>query len=285
VDEEGVLVRTPKGDTYLVLHSRRLAVRQPDQTLASLGWASEPRLTVGAAFLDAVTAGPDLEPPSVDGAGSAGPRVGGHAQTRVGEVFRVGDGDQFFVLTRGGLTGISATAATVLLGGTKPRAITPDEFASAPTDDAPVLPDGYPREVPTLARIDPTSPPALCARYRGGTGGQPDVEVRILADVPPALAGAPRVAGSRPAPGTADRVVVPAGQGALVRALPAPGVTSGPVYLVTDQGIRHPVTSSADVAALGYGKVAAIPVPTTFLGLLPIGAALSRKAAETFVPR
>jgi type VII secretion protein EccB len=278
LDSTGVLVRTAGGDTYLLLHSRRLAVRRGDETLSSLGWASERPVPVADGFLGAVTAGPDLEPPPVDGAGSAGPALGRYARTTVGEVFRVGDAQQYFVLTRTGLAALTPTAAIVLLAGTAPGRLTPDEFAAAPRDDTAVLPDGYPRELPSLAATDPTTPPALCAVYPGGPGGQPDVEVRILDRVPPALAGTPGTGGA-----AADRVVVPPGRGVLVRALPAPGVTTGPVFVVTDQGVRYPVPSAADLAALGYGDVAAQLVPTSFLGLLPTGPALSAGAANRVV--
>jgi type VII secretion protein EccB len=289
VEDEGVLVQTPAGGTHLLLHSRRLAVRDGDQTLSSLSWASERKLTVGAAFLEAVPAGPDLEPPPIDGAGSRGPAVGPYPRTTVGEVFQVGNEQQYFALTRDGLAGITPTAAFVLLEGAEARRLTPGEFSAAPQDDDPVLPDGYPRDRPRLALTDRTSPPALCARYGGGTGGQADVEVRILDDLPAALAAAfaaaPTAAAGRPATAMADRVVVPAGRAALVRALPAPGVTSGPVFVVTDQGVRHPVASASDVEALGYGGVTAAPMPTSFLGLLPAGASLSAAEARSFVHR
>jgi hypothetical protein len=111
------------------------------------------------------------------------------------------------------------------------------------------------------------------------------VEVRLLDEVPAALAAVPDVTAARTATALADRVAVPAGRGALVRALPAPGVDSGPVFVVTDQGVRHPVGSAADVAALGYGEVTATLVPTSFLGLLPIGPALSARTAAIFAPR
>jgi hypothetical protein len=67
--------------------------------------------------------------------------------------------------------------------------------------------------------------------------------------------------------------------------LPARGVTTGTVYVVTDRGIRYPVGSAADVAALGYAQVTPVAIPTTFLELLPTGtpltAALARKPVRT----
>jgi hypothetical protein len=113
------------------------------------------------------------------------------------------------------------------------------------------------------------------------------MDLRVL-DSPPAGLVAARRAGPRPrsatATATADRVVVPAGRGALVRAVPAPGITTGTVYLVTDQGLRHPIGSDADIAALGYGGALPVPVPTTVLDLVPVGPALSAADANAFVP-
>lgn len=283
---DGLLTQTPDGEVYLVTDSRRHAVRAPDRTLSTLGWRSDQPVRVGPAFLDAVPAGPDLEPAALDGAGSRGPAVPGHDRARIGDVFQVAAADQYFVLTADGLALVTATDAKVRLEGQEPLGLTPGEFDQAPKRPAgPLVPTGYPRRVPSLLSVNPDSPPTLCVRYSGPSSGSSGLDVQVL-DSPPVGLTAVRRAGPRPrsAEATADGVVVPAGRGALVRAVPAPGVTTGTVYLVTDQGLRHPVGSDADVAALGYGGVPLVPVPSTVLDLVPVGPALSAAAANTFVP-
>ena len=71
-----------------------------------------------------------------------------------------------------------------------------------------------------------------------------------------------------------DLVAVGRGGGALVRALPAAGVSAtGALYLVTDAGVRYPLTDAA-ATALGYGELVPEFLPHTLLDLLPSGPAL-----------
>jgi hypothetical protein len=161
-----------------------------------------------------------------------------------------------------------------VLGTTPPKTLTLDEYAAVPHHDAAPLPNGYPTALPTLLSQDPSAPPTLCARYNGGQRGQDDVEVRVLDKTPGVLTRSD----------TSSRVDVPAGRGALVRALPAAGVTTGTVYVVTDQGLRYPVGSDADLRALGYADVEPVTIPTTFLQLIPLGATMSAALAGTAVP-
>jgi hypothetical protein len=75
-------------------------------------------------------------------------------------------------------------------------------------------------------------------------------------------------------------VFVPGGRGAVVRDLPAPGVTTGTLYLVTDAGMRFPIASQTDLGALGYGEVTPQTISTNVLSLLPTGPTLSVQAAR-----
>jgi len=90
---------------------------------------------------------------------------------------------------------------------------------------------------------------------------------------------------------------VPGGHGALVRLLPPPGVTAATtVHLVTDQGIKYPLTPSQSQggqggqggqdegaqAFLGYGGVTPTPIDPNLLALLPTGPLLDPAAALKF---
>ncbi|MDI5940857.1 type VII secretion protein EccB, partial [Micromonospora sp. DH15] len=95
--------------------------------------------------------------------------------------------------------------------------------------------------------------------------------------------------GARDAVRTAEQVLLPGGRGVLVQAAPgageggagAPGST---VYLVTAQGVRHPLgTRSGDaLTALGYGGVQPLAVPASLLALIPTGPALERQDALAY---
>lgn len=84
-------------------------------------------------------------------------------------------------------------------------------------------------------------------------------------------------------------MLLPGGRGVLVQAAPgageggagAPGST---VYLVTAQGVRHPLgTRSGDaLTALGYGGVQPLAVPASLLALIPTGPALERQDALAY---
>jgi len=134
---------------------------------------------------------------------------------------------------------------------------------------------GFPRTVPELVEM-PADQPALC-------GVHTDPATVRIATGAAGPAGAPAVP-DQPTDGrTADRVQVPPGGGALVAQRQSPGADSGPVYLVTDQGVRHPLGDAETVAALGYGGVRPMPVAATLLALLPVGVGLDAESARQVV--
>jgi len=90
-------------------------------------------------------------------------------------------------------------------------------------------------------------------------------------------------AGGTPAgadPRAADLVRVPPGGGLLVQDVPAPGITGGAVYLVTDLGLKYPLPTADAADALGYPSAPAVPVPSAILAFLPTGPALDQQAAR-----
>ncbi len=78
---------------------------------------------------------------------------------------------------------------------------------------------------------------------------------------------------------TGVRAVVRPGGGVLVRALSAPGVGGGTVYLLTDTGRKYALSTPAVADSLGYAGVVPVPVPTTLLALVADGPALDPAAA------
>ncbi|HEY6497613.1 MAG TPA: type VII secretion protein EccB, partial [Trebonia sp.] len=73
----------------------------------------------------------------------------------------------------------------------------------------------------------------------------------------------------------ADLVGVASGGGALVQPLTAAGAATGPLYLVTDAGVRFAVPTTDEAAALGYQASQAARLPAALLGLLPTGPSLN----------
>jgi hypothetical protein len=102
---------------------------------------------------------------------------------------------------------------------------------------------------------------------------------RLVYAAPPA--GSPpdlSMTGVTASPGSADLIKVAPGGGALIRPQVAPGTNGSSFFLVTDAGVKFPVPSATQVAALGYRAGQAARLPAALLGLLPTGPALNLPA-------
>jgi type VII secretion protein EccB len=274
---------------YLVWNSHRLRVYN-NAVLAALEIAAAIPVPVDQAVLNSIPAGPDLQAGYVDQAGAVGATVNG-AAGKIGQVYR--SGDQYYLLLNRGLVTIGETMAKLLLANGDPVIQIPATAVGAVQNTHRFEPDNFPGAVPRL-RNAATEPAMVCATYRGtdSPDGSAMVElfprpddrlVQASANLPSAQVGS---AGIR----LADRVLVPGGQGALVRVLPAPDApaTGTTRYLITDQGIKYALPSDeADKVQqnLGYPDVTPTPVPSYLLALIPAGPALDPRAASQFLPR
>ena len=275
-----------RGAKYVLWNNTRLRVRDNSALIAlDLRAGGVP---VGEAFINAVTAGLEFSSGLVPTSGTAG-KVDG-VQGRVGQVYRTGS--QYYVMVNGGgLVQVGEVTARLVLNGASPASVSPGEVSRL-LQQTRLEPAGFPQTALT-ARSAPGDDPAVCAEYRGGTDtvtsqtvtGQTTVQVfdhaptllsTVDSSAPVGAAGAVRVA---------DRVLVRGGWGALVRDLPAPGVTAATtVYLVTDLGVKYPLVQQGSerdaLAALGYSGVKPVPVPGDLLALIPTGPALDPAAAR-----
>jgi ESX secretion system ATPase EccB len=78
---------------------------------------------------------------------------------------------------------------------------------------------------------------------------------------------------------TADRVLIPAGAGVLVREQQSPEAALNAVYLVTETGMKYPLADGSVLEALGYSASSAVAMSGELLALLPSGPVLSTQAA------
>ena len=99
------------------------------------------------------------------------------------------------------------------------------------------------------------------------------------AAAPPLPAGGRALPVAKGESGAADQVYVTPGAGLLVTG-PPPAGSAGPMYLVTDQGMRFRLRDRDDAAALGYGDAPPTNVAAGLLELLPSGPELSTEAAR-----
>ncbi|WFE59366.1 type VII secretion protein EccB [Micromonospora sp. WMMD712] len=275
---------------YLLTGDARLRIAGGDPATAALRMAGATTLTVGEQLLNAVPAGPVLREPELPGDGETSRQAVGDGPARVGDVFRAAG--QHYVLTREGLASIGEVSALLLLrDGGRITDITPDEAGRLLTRQR-VEAEGTPRALPALHPVQ-AGRTVLCATYRrSAADAPPTTTLEVFDRVPTELtgpAGTPVRQGAGDAVRTAEQVLLPGGRGVLVQAAPgageggagAPGST---VYLVTAQGVRHPLgTRSGDaLTALGYGGVQPLAVPASLLALIPTGPALERQDALAY---
>ena len=288
-DGHGVVVGVASGSRYLLSGGQRFRIA--DQIAAvALGYDATPALAVSPAFVDAVPAGRDLRPITLDTAGAPGPTIRS-TRTLVGQILQVGtvgSNLRYYLVQDDGIVSVTQTEASLVLGDPAnrrayptgpphPLLVSPYDIAAAPRSAQPPA-TGYPALVPKPIAL-PQQGAALCTVGDGLHGAALFVSPGL-----PVPSGAAVTASERSAdPRVADQVFVPPGSGALVTATQSPGAPSGTTYLITDTGHRYPVVSSAAVSALGYGSSGRSAVSESVLALLPVGVPLDPSAAQQVV--
>ena len=283
-----LVVRDQTGTGYAIAAGHRLRIRDAGAA-AALGFDGVTAMPVSTAWLGAVPAGPDLALITIDGHGRAGPRLS-TLQTIVGQVLVVstlGGDNRYYVVRSTGMAAVTETEAALVLGNPANRdaypAGTPRAVVTPAVDLAGRTQTGtpsaaYPAHLPRAVHAGAGQ--VACAT----SGGTQPTSV-WLADAVPLPAGArPLPVHGVPGDGrVADEVFVPSGHGALVRDQPSPGLDTGTVYLLTEQGVRYPLGGTDAIKAMGYGTVRPVPVASTSLALFPTGPALDLAAARQVV--
>ncbi|MEU6078493.1 type VII secretion protein EccB [Micromonospora sp. NPDC047074] len=280
-----LLVTGPDGTGHALVAGRRHRIADRAAAVA-LGYDAARPLPVSAAWLTAVTAGPDLRLITVPEVGADGPRVGDQ-RTRVGQVLAaatVGTGPRYYLVRADGLRAIGQTEAALVLGNPANRAAFPGGAAREIAVTAADVAQARPVTGAAVDYPDRLAPPvavsgdglAVCATL---DGDRAVVRLGATTGVPAGAAPAAAGGGSR-----ADEVFVPAGRAAVLRERPTPQAALGAVFLLTDQGVRYPVPDGDALRALGYGAVRPTPVPPSVLALFPTGPVLEPAAAQRPAP-
>lgn len=279
--EGGVLVRdAAAATTYLVWHGRRYLLRDPELVVPALFGAVVTPVPAGTSWLNALPAGADIGPIPVAGRGRPATAVPGRT---VGEllVAETGSGPQYYLVFGDGLAAITPLQAAIAAAqATDPPApVSISEATDAPTSDGlaepagEVQPPGTPPEL-----VTPDGSELLCAVTSSATD-TPDVQVGGAVEgydqaIP---TGSVSTAGGS----LADRVYLPAGRVAVVRATGAPDAGTGYYHVVTDLCVRYPVPSSEALMMLGYPPELAVEVPAGLVNKIPAGPTLDPAEATT----
>ncbi|GAA4897547.1 type VII secretion protein EccB [Stackebrandtia albiflava] len=270
----GLVVADEADERFLVLADRKHEVSD-DATLLALGIDPDAVTRVDSIFLDAVVMGPALEAPDIDDRGDSADALSDH-DAEYGDLFTAGGRD--YVLTVDGLAPIGATSKALLSDG---EPVTPTSLTATEVDEVgttTVEPEGFPQDVPR--QVTAPDGAAVCTVFE-------DEEITVSwYPEAPAEIGSP--ASFAPRDGldvvdTAEHVWVPGGGGALIRSQATPGAVDGTLYLITDLGVKYALAGDA-ATLLGYRDVTPLPVPATFVALIPTGPALDPERARTQVP-
>jgi type VII secretion protein EccB len=286
LDRSRIVLVTPRGEgqatTYLLYDGRRAEVdlRNPAvvRALRLEGTVPQP---VSRVLLDSVPEVPAVAPPTIDGAGSAGPAtLPGIPVGAVVQVVRAESTDYYAVL-RDGVQRIGVVAADLIRfayagGRDDVLAVAPSAVARTSAVDALAV-EHLPQRVREPAGAGSG---VVCVLWHPDRGsivvtGQSPLSADRAASLAQADGDGPNV----------DAVLVPAGRGVDVRAAAIagdPGQTqgsAGPRYLVSDLGVRYGLHDDDVATHLGFtGPPAAAPWP--ILAALPGGPELSTDAAS-----
>jgi len=291
-DDKALVVRGPSGAVDVVWQGQLLRIHT-DEILTALGYRVVEPVPVGAAWLNLLQRGPDLAPIPLAGLGEPVPEPVGDDEARIGQVFITGGvaADQFFVLTEDGLVAVTPLQAAIQLADPATAAAYPDEMpkplaiSAAATAGARSAADpAMPQTAPKPVAVDPKAA-AVCFDLTDGATGPPRPYVQSVSGPMPLASDRPPV----DTYGTpiADQASVPPGRAILVVAQSFPTGVDGAAYLVTDLGVRYPLSVEA-VKALGFGGVDPVRQRDTAVSLFPTGPRLDPADAaqlQQVVPR
>lgn len=277
-NQKALLVTDTKdGTEYMIWHDQRYLITDTNAVGVALRLDNEANVPVADAWVKALPEGKDLGP--VPTSGTTG--KAGVANLKVGQVVQVqgtDKGSQYYLVDATQLIPLTELQAQIQQAKTgQMTQMTVGDAASAPKGSAP----GSGKEDPPATRPDfvrPTnSNTTLCAGYQNSSFS-PQV---LYNSSTPEGGGLPTEQNTSAATPLADRVWVPPGGGALVESLPSPSAKDGPLYLVTDAGIRYAIPSPDVVRYLGYKEGDHFSkLPSSVLVRIPEGPALDPDAAR-----
>jgi type VII secretion protein EccB len=276
--DEGILAEdTKQGKTYLIWHGQRHRLQSAADVVLALFGAVTP-VPVSTAFLNSLAAGVDVGPTELVGRTTKSPAVAGRT---IGDVLlaQTGSGPQYYLVFDDGIAPITPLRKDMLAinGPVKPIPVSLTLINKTPRTHRMAVPSG--------AVLPPDATPKLAAVGRG------DAICTVVNDAKstPTMWVGGTVEGLDTAPPTrsvsadgaplADRVLVPGGRVAVVRVLSAPTAESGTYFVVTDVGVKYPVSAAAVLPMLGYSTAQAVDVPTSLANRIPTGPTLDPAVA------
>jgi type VII secretion protein EccB len=281
--------------TYLVYDGVRAPIDLSDAVVVNgLHLRGAPLRPMSLGLLNAFPPVDPITPVTIDGAGEPSAVVGPDYAT--GSIVKTVDsrGEQLYVVLRDGLQPISAATADIIRYGEADAARTSArEIAPAMVAEVPIVHQLPVSHYPTVSpQIVPPSPDSVVCMGWQRPNAAAQATVRLIAgNKLPVPAGAEAV-GLASADGNGpglDSVYMTPGAGEYVQTTGVePGSQStGPLFYVSDTGLRYHIKDLATASALGVvgvkapGQQSETPqlAPWPVLSLLPSGPELSQEAA------
>ncbi|MGH3624939.1 MAG: type VII secretion protein EccB [Sciscionella sp.] len=198
-----------------------------------------------------------------------------------------GQAPQYYVVLKGGLQHVTKSAADVIRSEDSANQyqavpVKPDQISQFPQDLHQLQLSQFPDQVPEL--LDPNVYPTVCLSWRPDTS-DPDSPKQHTAvtvgsrapagkdDIVPV--GSPNSDGIK-----IDQFYMPSGTAAVVHSATSPAdFGRGPIYVISDRGVRYSVPDTRTAIGLGLDKPD--PAPDSIVRLLPsAGTELSTQAAQ-----
>lgn len=296
---QGMLVTADNGQSTYLIYRTPSSANKPDsdavraevdlgkESVASTFNSSglDPR-PISPGLLDAIPAVPELDVPEIEGVNSPSEFSPDYTVGSVLEVERTGQEPQYYAVLRQGLQEVTRSAADVLrfrnsVGQRETIQVSPDDITNVDKGVRELDVSQFPEQAPEL--LDPNQFPTTCLGWRADTSDPKQPEQRTMVTVGQQLpVNADKgVTLSSPNPDgiKVNRFFMPPGRAAVVRsAASAADFNRGPIYIVSDRGVRYGVPDTQTAQALGVTKFD--PAPEAILRLLPTGTELNTRLAQ-----
>jgi type VII secretion protein EccB len=295
---EGLLVKAPNDKTYLIYKTPTSANKpEADAVRAEIDLSKHELASVftngnpGAArpismgLLNSIPAVPELTVSDPPGANSAPPN-GLPGSLKVGQVFQVnppGEQPQYYLVEKSGIQQVTQSYASVAQAHNSGQRSTVPSISQESIVNVPRTNDvstaQFPDQVPELLQNQRF--PTVCLGWNANTSDPVNKKehtvvtvgqsVPIPDGIKPVDVGSPNVDGQK-----IDYFYMPSGKAAYVHSAQGPGqFDSGPLYLVSDRGIRYGIPDNKTGSGLGLQNAGA--APDSIARLLPSGAQLDTK--------
>jgi hypothetical protein len=187
---------------------------------------------------------------------------------------------QFYVVMSDGLAPITELQKAIYTGQVNAEPVQISVFEANNTRKSTKL------EIPAGNEPPPARPPKLvtaaatdsaCAEFRDARG---EPALSVVSGGRELTAGIPTSGALQSGTSLADRISIPSGKVALVRALPSPTAVTGAANIVTDTGLRYPVPTDQALRALALPVTKVVDMPAGLVNRIPPGPTLDADAAR-----